>query len=79
MLNDKKAQIIESAIKLLGEFKYETDEDSPSNSFFEARINEDWFFDVKHKLENLLTEMKTEEIAPEIFPGTMGALRKLGA
>lgn len=58
MLNAKDVEIIEDVIKLLEEFTYEADEDSPSNSFFEARLNEDWFFHVKYKLEKLLDTLK---------------------
>lgn len=54
-------QIIQDVLNLLEEFKYESDEDSGSYSFFEARINEDWFFLVKHRLEKTLAMLKGDD------------------
>ena len=40
-------------VELLDKFKYERDEDSLDKSFFEARLNEDWFFHLKFEIERL--------------------------
>lgn len=45
---------LEQLHKLLDKFDYEADEDSAAGAaFFEARLNEDWFFHLKFELEKL--------------------------
>jgi hypothetical protein len=41
-------------LSLLESFDYEDDEDSQSKAFFNAHINADWFFHVKHSIERQL-------------------------
>lgn len=48
---------------ILDQFKYESDEDSGSNSIFEARMNEDGFFIAKNDLEKALSATSSQSAA----------------
>jgi len=50
----KNTVLLRDVAKILANFDYERDEDSDSKSFFKARINEDWFFHVKHAIDSRL-------------------------
>ena len=47
-------KLMRYCLALLESFDYEDDEDSQSKAFFNAHINADWFFHVKHSIERQL-------------------------
>ena len=47
-------KLMRDCLALLESFDYEDDEDSQSKAFFNAHINADWFFHVKHSIERQL-------------------------
>lgn len=47
-------KLMRDCLALLEIFDYEDDEDSQSKAFFNAHINADWFFHVKHSIERQL-------------------------
>jgi hypothetical protein len=52
-----------AVVEIMDAFAYESDEDSCMGmSFFTARINEDWFFHTKWKLEAILKSSANKEI-----------------
>ena len=56
-----------AVVEILDAFAYESDEDSCTGmSFFAARLNEDWFFHVKWKLEAILkSSANAQSVPPE--------------
>lgn len=49
-------QLLKECLGVLDRFSYEPDEDSMCNSYFRATMNEDMFFDLKHRIEKYLKE-----------------------
>lgn len=45
------SKMFEAVLEMMDSFKYEKNEDRPSNSFFEAELNEDGFFILRHEIE----------------------------
>lgn len=56
-----KEKLLKECLEILNLFDYVADEDSMSNSIFKATINEDVFFDLKHRIEKCLKESKNED------------------
>ena len=56
-------KILEEVLEMMDQFTYENNEDRPSNSFFEAELNEDEFFILRNEIEALLKDAKNTEQA----------------
>ncbi|MCK9154527.1 MAG: hypothetical protein M0P12_00285 [Paludibacteraceae bacterium] len=54
-------KILEDVLKLMDSFKYERNENSTSNSFFEAELNEDGFFILRNEIEGFIEGAKNAE------------------
>lgn len=54
-------KILEDVLEMMDSFKYEKNEDRPSNSFFEAELNEDGFFILRHEIESFIKGAKNTE------------------
>ena len=55
-MSEKIYTILADVIELMESFKYTKNDDSFSNSFFEAELNEDGFFILLANLKELLTK-----------------------
>lgn len=56
-------KILEDILELMDSFKYEQNEDRPSNSFFEAELNEDGFFILRNEIKSFIEGAKNTEQA----------------
>lgn len=54
--------LLAETLNFLNEFTIESDEDSCCGmAFFEGRISEDWFYDLKYRIECLIKANKQHE------------------
>jgi hypothetical protein len=60
-------KILTDVLELMDSFKYEQNEDRPSNSFFEAELNEDGFFILRNEIESFIKCAKSTE--QQLQPG----------
>lgn len=56
-------EILEEVLKLMDSFKYTENDDRPSNSFFEAELNEDGFFILRNEIKSFIEGAKNTEQA----------------
>ena len=54
-------EILQEVLDIMGQFEYKKNEDCPSNSFFEAELNEDGFFILLQKIKDYLVCAKNTE------------------
>ena len=54
-------KILEEVLDMMDSFTYENNEDRPSNSFFEAELNEDSFFILKDEIKKFIEGAKNTE------------------
>ena len=54
-------KILQDVLDLMGSFEYTENEDRPSNSFFEAELNEDGFFILREEIRDYLKGAKNTE------------------
>jgi hypothetical protein len=56
-------KILQDVLDIMGKFTYTENEDRPSNSFFEAELNEDGFFILRQEIIDYLVSAKNTEQA----------------